>query len=83
MFEEILFGWGQTSNVDEAVTGWGGDTYVTWMDASGKTCLRDSFVGDTPDDTQELAAALSQWAPDVKATVTAPAGQPGTFTVCS
>jgi hypothetical protein len=83
MFEEILLGSGRTSDVDEAVTGWGGDTYVTWMDASGKTCLRDSFVGDTPDDTQELAAALSQWAPDVKATVTAPAGQPGTFTVCS
>jgi hypothetical protein len=83
MFEEILLGSLRTSDIDEAIAGWGGDSYVTWVDASGKTCLRDSFVGDTPDDTQQLAQALNQWAPDVNATVTAPAGQPGTVTVCS
>jgi hypothetical protein len=83
MFEEILLGSIRTSDVDEAVAGWAGDEYVTWLDGSGKTCLRDAFVGDTPDDTQQLADALNQWAPDVNATVTAPAGQPGTFTVCS
>ena len=69
--------------VEEAVEGWGGDTYVTWVDGSGKTCLRDSFVGDTPDDTQQLADALNQWASDVNAMVSAPAGQPASFTVCS
>jgi len=83
MFEEILLGSSRTSDVNNAVTGWGGDSYVTWVDASGKACLRDTFVGDTPGDTKELADALNEWAPDVDATVTAPAGQPGTFTVCS
>jgi hypothetical protein len=83
MFEETLLGSMRTSDVDTAVAGWGGDQYVTWLDASGNTCLRDTFVGDTPDDTQKLADALNQWAPDVRATVIAPAGQPGTFTVCS
>jgi hypothetical protein len=83
MFEEILLGSIRTNDIDQAVAGWGGDSYVTWIDGTGKTCLRDTFVGDTPDDTQELADALNQWAPDVHATVTAPAGQPGTFSVCS
>jgi hypothetical protein len=83
MFEEILLGSMRTSDVDEAVEGWGGDMYVTWLDGSGKTCLRDTVVGDTSDDTQQLVDALNQWAPDVKATVTAPAGQAATFTVCS
>jgi hypothetical protein len=83
MFEEILLGSLRTSDVDEAVTGWGGDMYVTWLDASGNTCLRDTFVGDTAQDTQQLADALNEWAPDVNASVSAPAGQPGTFTVCS
>jgi hypothetical protein len=83
MFEEILLGSLRTNDVNQAVDGWGGDMYVTWLDGSGNTCLRDTFVGDTPQDTQQLADALNQWAPDVKATVSAPAGQPGTFTVCS
>jgi len=83
MFEEILLGSSRTRDIDEAVTGWGGDSYVTWTDASGKACLRDTFVGDTTDDTQELADALKDWAGGVNATVTAPAGQPGTFTICT
>jgi len=83
MFEEILLGSSRTRDIDEAVTGWGGDSYVTWTDASGKACLRDTFVGDTTDDTQELADALKDWAGGVNASVTAPAGQPGTFTICT
>jgi len=83
MFEEILLGSTRTSNVEQAIEGWGGDTYVTWLDGSGKSCLRDSFVGDTPGDTQQLVDALNQWAPSAHATVTAPAGQPAAFTVCS
>jgi hypothetical protein len=83
MFEEILLGSKRTSDVEQAIEGWGGDMYVTWLDGSGKSCLRDSFVGDTPDDTQQLANALNQWASETNATVAAPAGQPATFTVCS
>ena len=83
MFEEILLGSVRTSDVDEAIRGWGGDMYVTWVDTTGRTCLRDTFVGDTADDTQQLATALTQWAPDVHAMVAAPQGQPGTLTVCS
>ena len=36
MFEETLLGSMRTSDVDTAVAGWGGDQYVTWLDASGK-----------------------------------------------
>jgi hypothetical protein len=69
--------------IDRAITGWGGDRYVTWTDAAGKTCLRDGFVGDTPKDTQELVQAISQWAGDHNGVVDAPADGPATFTVCA
>jgi hypothetical protein len=82
-FEELLLGSPRTSDVDQAIAGWGGDMYVTWLDGSGKTCLRDTFVGDTPDDTHQLANALNEWASDAYATVIAPEGQPATLTVCS
>ena len=82
MFEEILRESVRTSDLDEAVTGWGGDMYVTWADASGKTCLRDTFVGDTPEDTQQLADALDGGRRRAGHRDRAP-GQPGTFTVCS
>ncbi len=83
MFEEVLLGAKQTSDVDTVISGWGGDAYVTWHDPSGKTCLRDTFVGDTPNDTSQLAQALSEWAPDAGAVVNATPGQPGTLTVCN
>jgi len=83
MFEEVMLTSLRTRDVDQAVAGWGGDKYVTWLAGNGKTCLRDTFVGDTPQDTQELANALNQWAPEAGATIDAPAGQPGTLTVCS
>jgi len=83
MLEELLLGSLHTTQVDEAIKGWGGDAYVTWIDSTGRTCLRDTFVGDTPTDTAELAQALQQWAPDTGATVDAPLGQQGAFTVCS
>ncbi|MGQ0618020.1 MAG: hypothetical protein ACT4PW_13700, partial [Acidimicrobiia bacterium] len=69
--------------VDAAVEGWGGDRYVTWTDGQGRTCLRDVVVGDTAQDTAELAAALGQWAAASGATVEAPADGPVTFTSCS
>jgi hypothetical protein len=83
MLEELLLGSRHTNDVDNAVAGWGGDAYVTWADPGGKTCLRDTFVGDTPNDTEQLAQALSDWAPDAGAVVNATPGLPGTFTVCN
>lgn len=43
-----------------AVDGWGGDAYVGYRKNS-QPCIRIVFVGDTPADTAEMAAALSQW----------------------
>lgn len=70
------------SGVPRAVQGWGGDKYVTWSDASGASCLRDTFVGDTPADTSELTDALTRWAGDHHGSVTSSDGH-GTLTVCS
>lgn len=44
-----------------AAGGWGGDAYVAWEEG-GRTCVGMDFVMDTPADTDELAAALSDWA---------------------
>jgi hypothetical protein len=76
---------------DPAVDGWGGDRYVAWDDLDGRgTCLRAAIVGDTPEDTAELADALREWADDaptttgVDATVEGGAdGTPVTLTSCS
>ena len=48
------------SEVDEAVTGWGGDAYVAW-EQSDVACLRLTVIGDTVQDTAELGAALDEW----------------------
>jgi hypothetical protein len=74
---------GSSSRVNKATTGWGGDTYVTWTDSGGRSCLRDTFVGDTPADTLELVDAVQAWAADHGATVDAPADGPATFTACN
>src|SRR5207237_261157 len=55
-----------------AVTGWGGDRYIGYR-KHGKECVRGDFVGDTPNDFEELASALEAWAakgPRGAATVT-------------
>ena len=70
------------AEVQRAITGWGGDSYVTWTDAGGDACLRDSFVGDTNTDTQELAQAIEKWGQAHNAVIVAPATGPATFTVC-
>lgn len=44
-----------------ASRGWGGDSYVAWKDGP-RTCVRMSFVMDTPKDTAELTEALRDWA---------------------
>ena len=79
LFESLSSG----AEVDRAVTGWGGDRYVTWKDASGAPCLRDTFVGDTPTDTSELVDAMTTWADDHNGTVDRSESGPATLTVCA
>jgi hypothetical protein len=56
------FGFGELlPGEDDAVQGWGGDAYVAWLDGE-RACIRLAVVGDTPGDTDELAAALDSWA---------------------
>ena len=57
----ILGGIGDT---DEAVIGWGGDAYVAWADGDDRACVRINIIGDTPEDTDEIADALEFWADD-------------------
>jgi hypothetical protein len=79
LFESLTSG----SEINRTINGWGGDSYVTWTDPAGKTCLRDTFVGDTPLDTQELVRAITQWAGDRNGVVDTAADGPATFTVCA
>jgi hypothetical protein len=43
-----------------AATGWGGDAYAVFR-RDGRTCARINVTGDTPSDTEELAAAFGAW----------------------
>ncbi len=72
------------AEVEEAVSGWGGDAYVAWQDGR-RTCIRASFVGDTEADTEELTDALEEWAvEDGEAEVSGGSdGDPVTFTRCA
>jgi hypothetical protein len=45
----------------EAAQGWGGDWYVAWRDGD-EVCQRTTIVMDTPEDLNELASALDEWA---------------------
>jgi hypothetical protein len=84
LLREMLFdALPSVAKVQRAIAGWGGDAYTTWIDASGKTCLRDTFVGDTQGDTNELVDAISEWGADHAAVIDAPADGPATFTVCA
>ncbi len=71
------------AEVQRAVKGWGGDSYVTWADAAGRACLRDTFIGDTPRDTKELVQAVTEWGQDHDVVIDAPDGGSATFTVCT
>jgi hypothetical protein len=48
-------------DASEAVLGWGGDAYVAWREGD-RTCVRAAFVGDNPQDTDEIADVLTTWA---------------------
>ena len=50
-------------DADEAAEGWGGDHYVAWKEGA-RTCVRMTFVMDTPGDTAQLSDALARWARD-------------------
>ncbi|MBN2623323.1 MAG: hypothetical protein JXA83_08145 [Acidimicrobiales bacterium] len=44
-----------------AADGWGGDNAIAYDDGE-RTCVRADLVGDTPEDTDEIARALRDWA---------------------
>ena len=47
-----------------AADGWGGDAYTAYR-LDGTACVRLDVVGDSPEETAELAAALREWATQV------------------
>ena len=56
-----------------ATDGWGGDQYAVY-DRDGTICVASRLVGDSPDDTEALGDAVTEWAatlPDVTVEVTA------------
>jgi hypothetical protein len=72
-------------DAEEAADGWGGD-WLTWWEDGERSCMRATFVGDTPEDTEELGSAWSEWADnvDLEATVDqAAAADPVTVTSCT
>jgi hypothetical protein len=69
------------SDAREAVDGWGGDAYVAWADGD-RSCIRASFVGDSEDDTGEIASALEAWAEETEAEVSSGGGDAVTVTRC-
>ena len=67
-----------------AAAGWGGDQYVAYTAAGGKTCVRVDVVMDTPTDADELRAALQRWVDrHDDASVVGSSGQPLRFTSCA
>ena len=56
---------------------------LTWTDTDGRSCLRDTVVGDTQNDTRELVEAITEWGADRDAVIDAPSEGPATFTVCA
>jgi hypothetical protein len=41
--------------------GWGGDRYVTWVDASGSSCVAVDVVADTPEDLIDIETTAEGW----------------------
>jgi hypothetical protein len=56
------------STATRAAEGWGGDWFVAWKDGS-RSCVRATFVMETPNDQRELSNAFKTWASAHKATV--------------
>jgi hypothetical protein len=51
-----------------AADGWGGDWFVAWKDGA-RSCVRATFVMETPNDQRQLSTAFKQWAKAHGATV--------------
>lgn len=54
-----------TSEANRAAAGWGGDQAVVWVQRQrdgGLTCLRISYVMDSPRELDELESAFATWA---------------------
>ncbi|MFN8026475.1 MAG: DUF6782 family putative metallopeptidase [Acidimicrobiia bacterium] len=68
----------------EAANGWGGDSYRAFTRADGTECVRVAVKGDTPEDTQQIADALTQWAAQMPAggVTTGTTGATALFTAC-
>ncbi|HEX8803671.1 MAG TPA: hypothetical protein VF743_05745 [Acidimicrobiales bacterium] len=45
----------------DAVTGWGGESVVSYEDTEGRDCVDLAVVGDTVADTAEIGAAMARW----------------------
>lgn len=54
MFDQVL---GETRSLT-AADGWGGDYYHQWHDGQGRAAFILVYVGDTPEDMEELRIAL-------------------------
>jgi hypothetical protein len=64
LFVELVLSQEVGDQAAAAAEGWGGDWATTWRDGE-RSCMRAVFVGDTPDDSDELFAAWSAWAEEV------------------
>jgi hypothetical protein len=70
---------------EEASEGWGGDWAAAWRDGD-TSCMRMVMVGDTPEDSDELRDAWSEWADQHTGTATVDQATPGeavTLTACN
>lgn len=45
----------------DAVDGWGGDSYVTYSEASGRVCVTARYQGKTQADTDAMYESLKDW----------------------
>ena len=66
----------------QAADGWGGDAYVAWADGE-RTCVRTTFVMDTPQDLAELVEAWQAWAVERPGTTVVPGEGDVTVTACA
>ncbi|MFO7548409.1 MAG: hypothetical protein R6X29_06020 [Acidimicrobiia bacterium] len=57
MFGQVL----DDATTRQAAGGWGGDAYAQWFDGQESAALALRYVGDTPRDAVELAAALEAY----------------------
>lgn len=55
---EFLLQFMDATTAREASRGWGGDAYQIYADGAGAWAMRYAFVGDTDQDTQEVAQAF-------------------------